>query len=201
MRRSEILIWFLGPALGVVFGGPALLAQDCNGNGVDDAVDVDARRMDFGAGTSLRITEMENRFVDFHQLGDFDGDGDADLVVALRADASGIETDVVFVRNAGDGSFEEPERIATGDYASGLAAADFNADGDLDLALSFLFPGELMLLLGEGATTAMTVRPARCWSAKTSSSASSRILRRLSTGMRMTWSVPIPKIPAARTTQ
>lgn len=153
MRRSEILIWFLGPALGVVFAGPALLAQDCNGNGVDDAVDVDARRMDFGAGTSLRITEMENRFVAFHQLGDFDGNGDTDLVAALRADASGIETDVVLVRNSGDGSFEEPERIATGDYASGLAAADFSGDGDLDLALSFLYPGELMLLLGEGDGT------------------------------------------------
>lgn len=68
-------------------------------------------------------------------LADFDGDGDADLVVST-AEA------LLFFANDGRGRFER--RLARErSLAMSLAAADFDADGDLDLyACSYLSPYE-----------------------------------------------------------
>jgi tetratricopeptide (TPR) repeat protein len=68
-------------------------------------------------------------------LADFDGDVDADLVVAT---GSGL----VFFANDGEGRFEQKLHVERS-LATSLAAADFDRDGDLDLyACSYVSPFE-----------------------------------------------------------
>lgn len=68
-------------------------------------------------------------------LLELDGDGDLDLVVSTG-------TGLVFFANDGGGRFEQ-RRFLARSLATSLAAADFDADGDLDLyACSYVSPYE-----------------------------------------------------------
>ncbi|MFN7972181.1 MAG: FG-GAP-like repeat-containing protein [Acidobacteriota bacterium] len=62
--------------------------------------------------------------------GDFDGDGKADVAVALEATGS-----MAYALGAGDGTFGTPvvSSIGSGSAPSDLAAADIDADGDVDV--------------------------------------------------------------------
>lgn len=78
-------------------------------------------------------------------LGDFDGDGKVDLVVATLNDT------VELFPGLGDGTFGAPISTAvTKPFA--VAAADFDGDGRLDLAVAFAngLPSELAVFLGRG---------------------------------------------------
>src|ERR1039458_9695930 len=78
-------------------------------------------------------------------VGDFNGDGKLDLVVADAA--SGYVT--VLLGN-GDGTFQTPVNYGAGEYPNSVAVADFNGDGKLDLAVG----GEpVSILLGNGNGT------------------------------------------------
>ncbi len=67
-------------------------------------------------------------------MGDIDGDGDADFAVA-----AGPDLGVLVFRSNGDGSFANPSTIAQGGFVDGqplpelLEFADLDRDGDLDL--------------------------------------------------------------------
>ena len=67
---------------------------------------------------------------------DFDNDGHLDL---LRPQSDYPDTRMYLYRNRGDGTFEEVARDARIDFprAGGMAVADFDLDGDLDVATSF----------------------------------------------------------------
>ena len=61
-------------------------------------------------------------------LGDLDGDGNLDLVVA------NLESNDVTVRlNAGDGTLAAPATYGVGDSPRSVAIGDLDGDGDLDL--------------------------------------------------------------------
>ena len=76
-------------------------------------------------------------------VGDFNGDGYADLAV------SGDDGDVALFTNNGDGTFSVTGRPAGGNPYS-VAAADFNGDGITDLAFANFSNDNVSVLFGNG---------------------------------------------------
>ncbi len=85
-------------------------------------------------------------------LGDLNGDGKADAVLGDFALYPG---GVTVMLGKGDGTFQPPANITVGDYIVGVALADFNGDGKLDLVAAdyATTPGVVWVLLGNGDGT------------------------------------------------
>ena len=67
--------------------------------------------------------------------GDYDGDGDLDLLVAGTAD-NGVTGQTRLYRNDGSGVFSEVGAGLPGVYKGAVAGGDYDNDGDVDLALT-----------------------------------------------------------------
>jgi hypothetical protein len=84
--------------------------------------------------------------------GDFNGDGNLDLVTTDQFD-----NQVYVLLGNGDGTFGPPVSFATAGFPSSVAVGDFNGDGRLDLAVAAEFPnrglGSVSILLGNGDGT------------------------------------------------
>ena len=82
--------------------------------------------------------------------GDFNGDGILDLATANSGtDANSVS---VLLGN-GDGTFQTNVDYATGTNPIGITAADFNGDGNLDIAVSNYNTNNVSILLGNGDGT------------------------------------------------
>jgi hypothetical protein len=81
-------------------------------------------------------------------VGDFNGDGHADLAVINQAS----NTVSVLLGN-GDGTYQPKIDYATGAAPTGVVVADFNADGKLDLAVANFGANSVSVLLGNGDGT------------------------------------------------
>lgn len=81
---------------------------------------------------------------------DFNGDGRLDL--AMAASDNAYNSVAIFLGN-GDGTFQTGVSYSTGVEPVNLAAADFNADGKLDLAVANASSRTLSVLLGNGDGT------------------------------------------------
>jgi Bacterial Ig-like domain (group 3)/FG-GAP-like repeat len=81
--------------------------------------------------------------------GDFNGDGIPDLAVS-NGDISGQTVNVLL--GNGDGTFQAPHPYQVLEGPLGIASGDFNADGNLDLAVACFQPGNqgVSVLLGNG---------------------------------------------------
>ncbi len=82
-------------------------------------------------------------------VGDFNGDGRLDLAVANGACNDCVGT-VSILLGDGTGNFTLTSSPVIGDRPESIAAADFNGDGNLDLAVADSNSGTVSILLGDG---------------------------------------------------
>ena len=107
-----------------------------------------------GDGTfQPHVDYATNRAAEWVSAGDYNGDGKLDLATSIATAPNGVGEVVVRLGN-GDGTFQNPKTYSTNSFASplGIAQADFNRDGILDLAIAHS-DGTVVLLLGKGDGT------------------------------------------------
>ena len=80
------------------------------------------------------------------RVGDFNGDGYPDLVVANQND-----NNVTILLGDGNGGFNKGRSFAVGALPVSIAVGDFNADGKSDLAVANFNGNSLTILLGDGS--------------------------------------------------
>lgn len=78
-------------------------------------------------------------------IGDFTGDGKADLVVANESRDS-----IALFTGNGAGAFSAPTFFSVGDAPTGITAGDFNGDGLADVAVANSNSSSVSVLLGNG---------------------------------------------------
>jgi hypothetical protein len=85
-------------------------------------------------------------------VGDYDRDGNLDLAVMGQKGFYAPGGVVVILRGQGDGSFQFIGGYELG-YITGIATADFNGDGILDLACALWRRNRIAILIGNGDST------------------------------------------------
>ena len=135
---------------------------DFNGDG---NLDLAVSASNGGSGTDVSVLLGDGRGV-FHQLSDitvgvnpvevatadFNKDGKLDLAVVNNAGLGNGSVSILL--GNGDGTFQNPVDYSTGSfYDNGLAVADFNQDGNLDLAVTNGGSNTVSVFLGKGDGT------------------------------------------------
>ena len=143
----------------------ALVAADFNSDGNQDVAVADSTTNKvyvylgngsgaFIAGPIITLSSPPSTMI----TGDFNGDGRPDLAVGCTAMAGQIATTVDVVLNTGAGTFGVGQITTVETGASNgevvtLAAADFNRDGHLDLAVTGYTRETIDILTGNGNGT------------------------------------------------
>lgn len=149
-------------------GASDIIAQDLNGDGradlaatLRDANQVIVLEQRADGTFAIRSLTISGQPSDL-AAGDFDGDGDADLAIGLAVDGN-----VALARRQADGSYELSTIAVDLDRKVSSAgtslrtvvhAADFNADGRLDLAVANTFARDVTMLLNDGQSLAPRCR-------------------------------------------
>ena len=89
-------------------------------------------------------------------VGDFNGDGKADLAVANDGVWPDSKGNVSILLGKGDGSFLKQQTYAVGTHPTSVAVADFNGDGNADLAVANYGGNNVSILLGNGDGSFLT---------------------------------------------
>lgn len=84
-------------------------------------------------------------------IGDVNRDGNPDLIVGDASNSNGTTVSVLL--GNGDGSFQSPVNTAVGNYPLGIALADLNHDGKLDIAVANQADSTVSVLFGNGDGT------------------------------------------------
>ena len=146
--EEEPTFLFSGPVLSTLpepYFPTMFVARDLDGDGKVDLVvpgrDPEDRLLTLrGSGTGAFAIQQvlpAEGFVDWVEVVDIDGDRIDDLVAAWRGDLPRL----VVYRGLGAGAFDAPRVVADvalgmGRDPQGLAAADFDGDGDVDFAVA-----------------------------------------------------------------
>ncbi|HYW48702.1 MAG TPA: VCBS repeat-containing protein [Bryobacteraceae bacterium] len=116
---------------------------DLNGDGFPDEIGVSP------VGVTIRLLAADGSVISTNVFpagftpgvqtsqvvaADFNGDGKLDLAITY-SNSSGTGGVSILLGN-GDGTFRSPKLIPAGVYAQTIAAADFNGDGKIDIALA-----------------------------------------------------------------
>jgi hypothetical protein len=87
-------------------------------------------------------------------LGDFNEDGNVDVAFPVVFSQTPIpSTSVLVFLGDGNGGFTQGQTITSGTGPHSVAAADFNSDGHIDLAVTNRDDGTVLILLGVGDGT------------------------------------------------
>ncbi len=107
-------------------------SQDCNSNGVPDECDVFPVSLIPGPGSPLGVGSVPVALA----AADFDGEGSEDLVVVSSPILDGYAA--IFLQD-GAALFSNPlcGPLQTGKSPESVAAADFDVDGDIDVAVTY----------------------------------------------------------------
>jgi VCBS repeat protein len=117
-------------------------AADCNGNGIDDLLDIARTDLKF----SYPEVILENSTATSLAVGDLDSDGNIDVVLA-----SWSLGEVSVVPNRGSGSFGEERRFPVGVNPKAMAVADFDGDSRMEIAaVLFTSPAVIDVLHDQG---------------------------------------------------
>jgi hypothetical protein len=107
-----------------------------------------------GDGTFRAHTDYATRDYSVDVVtGDFNRDGKLDLATSNPGPESCCGTTVSILLGNGDGTFQHHVDVVVGAAPTGVTAADFNDDSNLDLAVSKQYSDELSILLGKGDGT------------------------------------------------
>jgi len=139
------------------YGTQAVAAADLDGDGVPDVVSASTNgsaghpnvkvSLNKGDGTLRSPTDLSvGTAPSALALGDLDGNGRADLVVAH---ANGFSV----LLNQGKGTFGTPVGYARGEVGVSVALGDFTGDGKLDVLLGSNDPVNLQVFPGKGNGT------------------------------------------------
>jgi len=104
----------------------------------------------FQAAKIVTPALASNGFLGYLVAADFNGDGKLDLAVPDYGGSAAGK--VAILLGNGDGTFQAPTFLTSGAGSSGLAAADLNKDGKLDLVVANQF-GTVDVFLGNGNGT------------------------------------------------
>lgn len=139
-------------AFALIDAGMALDAVVTNSGSNNVSVLSGAGTGAFTAKPNVAVGATPNAVV----LRDLDGDGKFDMVVANPGGGTGMGSISIALGN-GDGTFKAPTTMTTAVGATGMAAADMDKDGKLDLVISHGAQGNVSFLKGNGATFAAPV--------------------------------------------
>ena len=105
-------------------------ALDCNGNGVPDHIDL-TPAVELSGVTTERLDARPGGIAE----GDFDGDGDLDVVVALRGECCSATPGTLAFYRSERGRLVDAGTLDIAKDAFAVHAVDLDDDGDLDLVV------------------------------------------------------------------
>lgn len=139
------------------FYGFSMVSADFNQDGLADAALANTRlnavSVLFGQNTATVAAQVDYPTGDSPQavaVGDLNGDGKPDLAATSSVSGNGV---VSVLLNQGNGTFAPKVDYPIGAWPSGIAIADFNADGKLDVAAVNSGSSTVSVIFGVGNGT------------------------------------------------